>query len=583
MPIINEDSPEIGGILIFFADMQQVVKQTGFPEIQDYEIISKIGEGGIAEIYKARQISLDRPVAIKVIFSSLTDDTDIVRRFDRESITIAKLNHPNIVHVIDKGKTGDRYYFVMEYVDGTSFKDIIYSDQYTVEKKLGIIVMVLKGLDYAHKNGVIHRDIKPANILVDKQGNALVADFGIAHIVSKTDPEMTNSDVVMGTLAYMAPEQKVSAANVNSTTDIYSIGVMIYEVLVGKRPLGRFELPSELNPKLPKRFDEIISRCLAQDSKDRYQKVVELKDAILETMSNRTRISTDPRNINVGVESFIGKCQFLDTLKETKYSTTMLVENIESHELFVIKKNGKSSAGLKEARLLINLKHKNIIDIYGAGGDERRLVTVMEYVSGGSLADRMVKPYSFEKAMEIIEAIADALDFAHKNGIVHGNLRPSNVLWAHDDTIKVTDFGLPPHYSLMEKNWYASPEKRTSKQGDVYALGVILHQLLFGKNLIYDRASNLFLGKVSHIIPPPMEKILGKLLAIRVSRRYRSVEEFLSDWDELQKSIIDFRKRRARVKPKEKKRNMKMIIALAAAGIGIAIIISMLIFSNLVR
>jgi len=552
----------------------QEAKKADIPEIRDYEVISKIGQGGIAEIFKARQVSLNRFVAIKILSPSLTNDPDIVNRFKLESTTIARLNHPNIVHVIDKGETDGRYYFVMEHVDGISFKETILSDRYDIKQKLSIIIMVLKGLDYAHKNGVIHRDIKPANILIEKQGNALVADFGIAHIVGKPPSEMTSSDIVMGTVAYMSPEQKMSAANVTPSSDIYSVGVMIYEILTGRKPLGRFKLPTEIDPTTPEVYDEIIRKCLAMDPKDRYQTAVELKDAILNALSDQSTQSSVESGGVSGVESYIGKCQFLDALKETKYSSTMLVENKESHDLFIIKRSGRSSAGLKEAKLLTNLKHKNIVNIFGAGGDSHSMVIVMDYARGGSLADRMIKPYAFEKAMDIVIAAADALDFAHKNGVIHGNLRPSNILFDSDENVKLTDFGLPPHYNLMEKNWYAPPEKRVSKQGDIFSLGVILHQLIFGKNPIYNRSSNLFLGRIDGIIPRGMQKILEKMLAIRLTQRYRSIEEFLFDWDELQKNLSDSRKKRrvsVPARPARKDNKKKIIIISASATIFIVI------------
>lgn len=552
--------------------MAELIKNYACPKIEDFEIISKVGEGGIAEIYKARQISLNRPVAIKVLFPEHSSDPDIVKRFEREANIIARLNHPNIVHVIGKGKIDGRYYFIMEFVDGTSFKDIIYTNKYTVRQKLDIIVMVLKGLDYAHKNGVIHRDIKPANILIDKQRNALVADFGIAQIPFKGDVEMTSSDIIMGTMAYMSPEQKASAAKVNITSDLYSVGVMIYEILIGKRPAGRFKLPSEINPVVPKKFDDIISKCLAQNPRDRFQKAVELKDAILEAMSGRARKKEATNNGDARVTSFIGKCQYMDTLKETKYSSTMLLENKENHDLYVIKKNNRGNAGLKEAKLLSGLKHKNIIKIYGAGGDIRRLVTVMEYASGGSLADRMARPYPFDEAMKIILAVADALDFAQKNGIIHGNLRPSNILFTNDDTVKVTDFGLPAHYNLMEKNWYVPPEKRVSAQGDVYSLGVILHQMLFDKNPVYDRNSNLFLGKSDFSLPRGTAKILEKMLSIRVAKRYMTIEEFLVDWDALQQEIADSEKMHFPAETIKKKSGAK-IAAYIIIGIAVLIIV----------
>ena len=122
-----------------------------------------------------------------------------------------------------------------------------------------MIVQVCKALDYAHNNGVIHRDIKPTNVLIDRQGNVLVADFGIAQIVGIPETEMTSSDMIMGTLAYMSPEQKLSSTNVDQTTDIYAVGVMIYEILVGKKPLGRFKLPSETNPSVSIEYDSIIT------------------------------------------------------------------------------------------------------------------------------------------------------------------------------------------------------------------------------------------------------------------------------------------------------------------------------------
>jgi serine/threonine-protein kinase len=564
--------------------MKQAVKKESVPEIKDYEIISKIGQGGIAEIFKARQISLDRYVAIKILFPKLTDDPDIVRRFDRESVTIASLNHPNIVHVIDKGEAADRYYFVMEYVDGTSFKDIIYSNKYTVRQKVEIIVMVLKALDYAHKNGVIHRDIKPANILIDRQGNALVADFGIAHLVNRTEPEMTSSEVIMGTIAYMSPEQRESAAAVDATSDIYSVGIMIYEILTGNRPVGHFKMPSVINPGIDRRYDDIISRCLAQNPEERYQKAVDLKDAILNVISGRAASSSKPKNDYIGVESFVGKSQFLDTLKETRYSSTMLVENKETHALFVIKKNNKSSSGYKEAKLLSSLKHKNIVNIFGAGSDGRRLVVVMEYISGGSLAERMVKTYSFKKAMAIITRVAGALEFANKNGIVHGNLRPSNILITRDEEVKITDFGLTPHYSLQEKNWYAPPEKRVSKQGDIYSLGVILYQMLYGKNPAYDRSSNLFIDKRDRTIPLAMGPILNKMLAIRVARRYRSVDEFLGEWDVLQRSMDDSKNLRIPVRSKAKSRDKKKYIMIAVSiSIGVLVALAILFISGVLR
>lgn len=511
-------------------DEKKVVK------IGDYVLTGKIGQGGIAEIFRGKQESLNRDVAIKILSPNLLSDADIVRRFEREAVVIAQLSHPNIVHVIDRGKAGNRYYFVMEYVDGTSLREVIDSPKIALDTKLEMIVQVCKALDYAHKNGVIHRDIKPGNILVDKQGNARVADFGIAQIVGAPDTEATSSEIVMGTLAYMSPEQRVSTANVDQTTDLYAVGVMIYEILCGKKPQGHFKLPSELNPKLSKAYDQIIVKCLAESPRERYQSAVELKDAILNELAGGRRQSAGEYSAE-GADSFIGKCRYLDTIQESKFSSTILVENQINKRLYVIKKHSKGEAGKKEAKLLMSLRHENINPILGSGGNGKNTVVISEYAPGGSLADRMVRKYDWQAAVKIALQIAAALDFAHKNNIVHGNVRPSNVLFDAKETVKVTDFGMPSHYE-GKRNWYSPPEHKASKQGDMYALGVILHQLLLGRTPDYDTNDRLQLTDLYMQVPEALEGILNKLLAIRTANRYRSCEELIADWLEYERSRV---------------------------------------------
>jgi len=539
-------------------------------KIGDYVLTGKIGQGGIAEIYKARQSSLDRDVAIKVLSSKLSSDPDLVRRFERESIVIAGLNHPNIVSVIDKGIAGSRYYFVMEYVDGTSLREVIDSTRVPLSSKLDMLIHVCKALDYAHKNGVIHRDIKPANILIDRQGNAMVADFGIAQIIA-TEGEMTSSDVIMGTLAYMSPEQKLSSTNVDHTTDLYAMGVILYEILVGKKPLGHFKLPSELDEKISPVFDEIIQKCLAQDSKDRYKSAAELKNAILEATAPPRSDKTDDFSMK-GSESFMGKCRYLDTLKETRFSSTVLVENRMNKRFYVIKKHSRGAAGRKEAKILTSLKHKNIVNILGSGGDLKSTVVISEYAAGGSLAERMVRKYNWQKATEIVIEIASGLDFAHKNNIVHGNIRPSNVLFTGDEEVKISDFGLPTHYDAAgKKNWYCPPERKQSKHGDIYSLGVIYHQLLTGRNPQHDAGGNLRLDDIERELPADVMSMINKLLAIRVGHRYQTLEQMIFDWDDFeqrrqQKSSI----REQPQKPEPQPQRYVPAWAIAAAVFGVA-------------
>lgn len=559
-------------------------------KIGEYQITGKIGQGGVAEIYKARQESLDRDVAIKILSKKLSDDEDIVRRFERESMVIAKLNHPNIVHVIDKGYTSGRYYFVMSYIDGTSLRQVIDSAKVPFNTKLEMLVQVCKALDYAHKNGVIHRDIKPANVLIDRQGNALVADFGIAQILGTPDNEVTSTDVIMGTLAYMSPEQKISSTNVDHTTDIYAVGVMLYEILCGKKPLGHFRLPSEINPNLSKEFDRIVQKCMAQESKDRYQKVVELKDDLLNMMKSPETIQTPSMSDNseftiqgTSSKSFMGKCRYLDTIKETRYSSTILVENKINKSLYVIKKHSRGEVGRKEARLLSKLKHNNILNIHGAGGDLKNTVIILEYSQGGSLSDRMARKYSWEDAAKLVMQILEGLHHAHKNNIVHGNIRPSNVLFDLEETPKLADFGMPPHYDpIKKKNWYNPPEHKVSRQGDIYAVGVIFHQLVTGRNPSYDKPGNLRMDDVERSIPKPVLDIIKKMLAIRIARRYLSCDEILLDYDQFEQSYhepVEKPKRKQPVVEKEEKKFPKWAYGVAAAVLLGSVIITLLIIN----
>ena len=534
------------------------LKTLPVPVIGDYEIVSRIGRGGIAEVYKAIQTSLQREVAIKVLSPELTHDSEIVKRFEREAILIAKLNHPNIVHVIDKGVKGSRYYFVMEYVNGADFRLVMNNPRIPIPAKIEMIISVCKALDFAHKNGVIHRDIKPGNILIDRQGNSLVADFGIAQLRDGTDIEVTSSDLIMGTVAYMSPEQKHCSVDVTPATDIFALGVILYEICCGRKPEGRFKMPSEINSNIPRALDKIIMRCLEENPEDRFPTAAALKDVLLNTFSDDISAGPGQKQAKAleNADSFMGKCQFLDTIKEDEFGSTYLVQNKENKKLYVIKKKNKGDAGRKEARILSGLEHEHIVKILGAGGDNNKTVIVTDYTQGGSLAGRMGRSYDWREAMEIIGQVAEGLHFAHKNNIIHGNLRPSNILFDENDTVKLTDFGLPGHY-VAPKDWYAAPEKNKTTQSDIYSAGALLFQMLTGKTPHHNNQGDPHLHEVDRTVPLDIKKILSRALKLRQDRRYKSLDEFLGDY----KSFIEAwqtspqKEARPKVTP-EKRRNL---------------------------
>ncbi|HEY1334011.1 MAG TPA: serine/threonine-protein kinase, partial [Myxococcaceae bacterium] len=254
----------------------------GPPHIQGYRLEKLVGKGGMGEVHRAVQLSLGRVVAVKILSGELAADPTFVARFDKEAAALATLSHPNVVSIVDKGKAENTYYLVMEFVDGPSLREVMRSPLLDIPGALRIIMEIARAIDYAHSRGVVHRDLKPENILFDEQagGIAKVTDFGLATFFDDSKLtsrfNVTETHVSMGTLSYMAPEQRVDAKNADHRADIYSLGVMLYELLVGEVPIGTFDPPSQRRPGTDKRLDGIVLRCLKPSPADRYQRVADL-------------------------------------------------------------------------------------------------------------------------------------------------------------------------------------------------------------------------------------------------------------------------------------------------------------------
>jgi tRNA A-37 threonylcarbamoyl transferase component Bud32 len=246
-----------------------------FPHL---EILELVGQGGMGAVYKARQTKLDRLVAVKVLPPEVARDPAFAERFTREARSLARLNHPHIVSIFDFGESEGLYSFTMEFVDGKSVRELLQAGELTVAEALRIVPQVCEALQYAHDEGVVHRDIKPENILLDRKGRVKIADFGLAKIVglSPTYLTLTGSQEVMGTLYYMAPEQMTRSSVVDHRADLYSLGVVFYEMLTGELPLGRFAPPSHKS-RVDARLDPIVLRALVREPEQRYQDAAELK------------------------------------------------------------------------------------------------------------------------------------------------------------------------------------------------------------------------------------------------------------------------------------------------------------------
>jgi hypothetical protein len=232
-------------------------------------------------VYKARQPGLDRQVALKILPPEAGRDPAFAERFTREARALARLNHPNIITVFDFGQTGDLYYFVMEYVDGVNLRQMIRTAYLKPDQALRIVPQICDALQFAHEEGFVHRDIKPENILLDKKGRVKVADFGIAKLLGQKtgDYTLTSPWQVMGTMHYMAPEQMDNPLGVDHRADIYSLGVVFYEMLTGQLPRGRFSPPSQKSG-VDERLDQVVLRALENEPERRYQHASEIKTEV---------------------------------------------------------------------------------------------------------------------------------------------------------------------------------------------------------------------------------------------------------------------------------------------------------------
>jgi serine/threonine protein kinase len=246
-----------------------------FPHL---EVLEFLGQGGMGAVYKARQVKLDRLVALKVLPPEWGKDPAFAERFAREARALAKLSHPQIVAVHDFGEANGLFYLVMEYVDGANLRQHLAAGKLPSEEALRLVPQVCEALQYAHEEGVVHRDIKPENILLDRKGRVKIADFGLAKLLGRPRATftLTGSQQVMGTLDYMAPEQRERPQEVDHRADIYSLGVVLYEMLTGQLPLGRFVPPSQKSG-VDARLDAVVFRALEQEPERRYQHVREFK------------------------------------------------------------------------------------------------------------------------------------------------------------------------------------------------------------------------------------------------------------------------------------------------------------------
>ena len=309
-----------------------------------YEIIKSIGEGGMANVYLAQDIILNRKVAIKVLRGDLANDEKFIRRFQREAIAASSLSHPNIVEMYDVGEDNGNYYIVMEYVEGRTLKQLLKKrGTLTVSEVIDIMLQLTDGIAHAHDSYIIHRDLKPQNIMISDDGAIKITDFGIAMALNSTQLTQTNS--VMGSVHYLPPEQ---ASGKGSTTksDIYSMGIMLFELLTGKLPFKgdnaveialkhmKDEIPSvrKINPNIPQSVENIVLKSTAKNPKNRYDDVKQMYNDLKNAMNEENL--NQPKYVYKYPEHEIDEKELTHEIKKTdsKESSETVAKQITEDE-----------------------------------------------------------------------------------------------------------------------------------------------------------------------------------------------------------------------------------------------------------
>ncbi len=272
-----------------------------------YQVVGQLGQGGMATVYKAYHAKLDRHVAIKVMHKAFSEDPDFLARFEREAQIIAKLEHPHIVPVYDYNEHEGQPYLVMKFIEGQTLKKVLSEGPQTLDQIVAVMSDVAGALTYAHQHGVLHRDVKPSNIVIGTDGNVYLTDFGLARMAQMSASTMSQ-DMILGTPQYISPEQASGLKNLDSRTDIYSFGVILYEMVVGRVPFNadtpyaivhdhiysELPRPSDINPAIPAAVEVVLMKALAKNPADRYASANEMMDEFRKAADQSNLVALDP-------------------------------------------------------------------------------------------------------------------------------------------------------------------------------------------------------------------------------------------------------------------------------------------------
>jgi serine/threonine-protein kinase len=527
-----------------------------------YELLDRLGKGGMGIVYRAMDTKLDRPVAVKLLLADLEGDSETRERFLREARAAGELNHRNITQIYDFGEDSGRAYIVMELLEGTNLNEFIKEHpDLSLDRKLQIMNGVCDGLAFSHSRSIVHRDLKPANLFITNDRQVKVLDFGLARIASSN---LTRSGLVFGTPDYMSPEQ-VRGQVVDERSDIFSLGAVFYQMLSGRKPFAAKALPEVMRKVLtddpaplthaeaPPTLARIVIRSLQKDPLKRYQKVdellAELNGVELDEPPERELAADEPRQID--------RYQILDRVGAGGMGVVYRARDpvldrdvaIKSMQVdFGVDQDARARFQ-QEARAAARLQHPNIVTIYEFGEKDDSPYLIMEFLGGEDLEGLMKndRALSLLAKLDIVAQLCDGLAFAHEQGVVHRDIKPGNVRVLDDGTVKLLDFGIAKMQNAENtagtfagSPGYASPEQLSMEpvdaRSDLFSVGVLTYELLTGRQPFTGESAAAIAYQVLNEEPPPprqlapqlpeaLESVLTCALHKKRDQRYGSASE----------------------------------------------------------
>jgi serine/threonine protein kinase len=544
-------------------------------------VLDLIAAGGMGVVYRARQLSLDRVVALKMLLSGAFAGPEELARFRKEAQAVAHLEHPHIVRIYDFGTCSGVPYFSMEFVEGGSLKQQLAAGLPTPREAAALTATLARAIHYAHEHGIVHRDLKPANILLRGPGLPLITDFGLAKRLDASG-HSTASGALMGTAPYMAPEQ-ASGKNraITAATDVWALGTILYELLTGQPPFeGASHLdilvqvvgadpqpPTVRRNGVPQALETICLQCLQKDSAHRYPSALALAEDLGRFLSGESpEAGLTPEWERHAQTAQKAGYEVLEVLSCGFSGWVYKARQVGLDRVVALKimASGGSappdlSAFRRAAQTIAALQHPHIVQVHDAGLIGGLPFFSMEYLEGGTLAawcaDRSPPP---RDAAAMVQSLAGAVNHAHRRGVIHRGLKPSNIMLSGDGRAKVAgfrtasvgyvaDFGGSRHERLGRLASYQAPEllsgvPQGSVASDVYSLGAILYFLLAGEAPFLGNTLAETTRMVREEPPKPprqvrpevprnLEAICLRCLEKDPSRRYASAADLASALD----------------------------------------------------